>query len=107
MFKEVDSNLEQEIVASTPKRKSKTPDYSIRTVSYWIHLQHHFGFCTIPTHYDNVPDADFKGEKYDKYPTRMCITIGPYEVCRWCYVAEADIHATIEGLPPVERETCD
>jgi hypothetical protein len=106
MFKEVDTNAEAAILAGEdkPKRRAKGPDYSIRTVTHWITLTHHMSYCTVPSHYDNVPDTDYNGEKYDKYPTRMCVEIDGYHVCRWCYVAEADQQALLEGLPPTEQE---
>jgi hypothetical protein len=105
MFQQVDSKLEAAIVADTPKRK-RGSDFSVRTVTHWLSelvREQHFGYCTIPTHYDNVPDSDFSGEKFDKYPTRLCVTIDPYEVCRWCYIAEADVACSEAGLPPTER----
>lgn len=106
MFKEIDIGLEKSILAGS-ERKTKGADFSIRTVTHWLTLPHHMSFCTVPSHYDNVPDTDYKGEKYDKYPTRMCITNGPYEVCRWCYVAEADVRAEKNGIPPTVREDGD
>jgi hypothetical protein len=66
-------------------------------------FQHHGAFCTVPSHYENVPDTDFTGEKYDKYPSRMCVSIDGYEVCRWCYIAEADRIAILENQPPMIR----
>lgn len=105
MFKEVDSGQEQAILAGADKpRRKKGPDFSIRTVTQWFTFQHHMDYCTVPSHYDNVPDEDFKGEKYDKYPVRMCVDIDGYKVCRWCYIAEADQLAILEGTPPVVRE---
>lgn len=103
MFKEVDPGLEASILEGSSKRK-RGPDYSIRTNTHWFTLTAHFGYCTVPSHYDNVPDTDYNGEKYDKYPSRMVVTIEPYEVCRWCYVAEADRLAALENQPPAERD---
>jgi hypothetical protein len=100
VFKEVDTSLESEILASAT-RKKRGPDFSIRTVVHWLTLPHHAAFCSVPTHYDNVPETDFNGEPYDKYPSRMCATICDYEVCRWCYIASADMEAAKAGLAPV------
>lgn len=103
MFKPVDSEQEKAIIASERKRTSI--DYSIRTVTHWFTLPQHFGFCTVPSHFDNVPDADKAGGVYEKYPCRMVVEIDDYHVCRWCFVAEADLSAT---EPPVRRvrEAC-
>lgn len=104
MFKEVDTNQEALILAESEKKsRKKGPDFSIRTVTYWFTLPHHTAYCTVPSHYDNVPDTDYTGEKYDKYPSRMCTTIEGYEVCRWCYIVAADVAAMNNNLPPVER----
>lgn len=100
MFKEVDASLESEILAAS-ERKKKGPDYTIRTVTHWHTLPVHLGFCSVPSHYDNVPETDHTGQPYDKYPTRLCATIDEYEVCRWCFVAFADIAAKEAGLKPV------
>jgi hypothetical protein len=105
LFNEIDSKLEAALVADAPKRK-RGPDFSVRTVTHWLTelvRSQHFGYCTVPTHYDNVPDSDFSGEKFDKYPSRLVVDLDPYQVCRWCYIAEADIAANAAGLPPVER----
>lgn len=105
MFQPIDSAQEQAIIAAADKpRKKRGPDFSIRTATHWFTLQHHMAYCSVPSHYDNVPDEDYKGEKYDKYPVRMCVSIDPYEVCRWCYLAEADVVAAMDGLPPTKRE---
>ena len=104
MFKEVDTNQEALILAEAERTsRKKGPDFSIRTVTHWMTLSHHTAFCTVPDHYDNVPDTDFNGVKYDKYPSRMCVTITPYEVCRWCFLASADETARQANTPPVER----
>lgn len=105
LFEEVDPSQEAAILAT--ERKSKSTDYTIRTVTHWLTLPHKFGFCTVPSHYDNVPDTDYKGEKYDKYPSRLCVDIDGYTVCRWCYVAEADQIAKLEGIKPVLRTEND
>lgn len=106
MFEVVDPSLANVIAAEQP-RKKRGPNFEIRTATHWLTElvnQQHFGYCTVPSHYDNVPDSDFSGEKYDKYPTRFVVEIGPYHVCRWCYLAEADKVAALDNLPPVERE---
>jgi hypothetical protein len=104
MFNEVDSKQETLILAEAEKKsRRKGPDFTIRTVTHWHTLQHHTNFCSVPSHYDNVPDTDFNGEKYDKYPSRMCVTIDGYEVCRWCFIAEGDVLAIADGVDPVER----
>ena len=100
MFKEVSADLESEILAAST-RKKRGPDYSIRTVVHWLTLPHHLSFCSVPSHYDNVPETDMNGKPYDKYPTRLCTSIEPYEVCRWCYIASADMKASEDGLAPV------
>ncbi len=100
MFKEVDASQEAAILAGS-ERKKRGPDYSIRSVSHFLTLPHTIGFCSVPSHYDNVPDHDMNGQEYDKYPTRLCVEIEPYHVCRWCYIASADIAATEAGLAPV------
>jgi hypothetical protein len=103
LFEPVDSANEAALLkaADKPRGTKKGPDYSIRTVTHWFTFSHHMGYCTVPSHYDNVPDTDHNGEPYDKYPTRSCVTIGKFEVCRWCYVAEADVVAELENAPPV------
>lgn len=103
MFKEVSADQESSIIAASV-RKPKGPDFTIRTVTQWMTFQHRMGFCTVPSHYDNVPDTDYTGEKYDKHPTRMIVEIEPYEVCRWCYIKSADMIAREKNLPPTERE---
>ena len=100
MFKEVDANQEASILAGA-ERKKRGPDFSIREINHWFTLPHHTAFCSVPSHYDNVPEHDMNGQPYDKYPTRMCVTIEPYEVCRWCFLAEGDVVAALEGLDPV------
>ena len=100
MFKEVDASQEAAILAGS-ERKKRGPDYSIRTVVHWLSLPHTLSFCSVPTHYDNVPETDMNGQPYDKYPTRLCIANDDYMVCRWCYIASADIAASEQGLAPV------
>jgi hypothetical protein len=100
VFKEVSADLESEILASSTRQK-RGPDYSIRTVVHWLTLPHKLSFCSVPTHYDNVPDTDMNGQPYDKYPSRLCTEIGDYSVCRWCYINSADIAAREAGLAPV------
>ena len=106
MFKEVSADLEGEILAKEdkPTRTKRGPDFSIRTVTHWFTLTHKMGFCTVPTHYDNVPESDHTGQPYDKYPTRMCVEIGDYHVCRWCFIAKADVAAQEQGIPPTVRD---
>ena len=100
MFKEVDAGLESSILASS-ERKKRGPDFSIRTVVHWLTLPHKLSFCSVPSHYDNVPDTDMNGQPYDKYPTRLCIELDEFMVCRWCFIASADIAAHEAGLKPV------
>ena len=105
MFKEIDASAEAAILAGAdqPRRKKRGEDFSIRTVTQWFKLMHRMSFCTVPSHYDNVPDFNHNGEEYDKYPSRMCVTIDGYQVCRWCFLAEADQVALKDGHSPIPR----
>lgn len=106
-FTPIDASEEEAILkeaeAQKKPRKKKGPDFSIRTVTHWFTLQHHFAYCSIPSHYDNVPDKSEDGSDYDKSSWRMCVTIDDYEVCRWCYIVEADQQAILDGVPPEIR----
>jgi hypothetical protein len=75
-----------------PKRGSK-PKFNtdVRTRTNWFKFPTHSGFCTVPMHVE-IQDALSDEEKqYRKgVETRMVFEIGPYMVCRDCFLAEAD-----------------
>lgn len=101
MFEPVsDSDVDKILAeASKPKRRSSKIDTSTRTVTAWFKLATKLGYCTVPSHANNVPEGDD-----DKYPVRPCYPIGEYNVCRWCFYLSADLLAAEEGLSPLDVE---
>lgn len=93
---------------NAPSRgRAKKPKFDItnRTVTGWFKLPHVQRFCTVPMH-DEIQQSLSTEEKEfrQKYPTRMTYHIEPYDVCRDCFLVEADIECQANGLPPVEFE---
>lgn len=86
--------------ATQPKAKTSTgvrrgrrkePDTEDRTLTGWYKLDHFMDFCTVPMHDELQRSMNEEKQAYrQRYPVRMVITIGDYQVCRDCYVAEAD-----------------
>lgn len=75
-----------------PKQRSRrSPKTEPRTQTVWFDLVHHTGFCTVPRH-DEVQRSlhPAKQEVRQKYPVRHVFTIGEFDVCRDCFLAEAD-----------------
>lgn len=74
-------------------RKRKAVSFEDRTNTGWFKLNalHSMGFCTVPMH-DEIQQSlhPEKKEYRQKYPVRMIVRIGNLDVCRDCFVAEAD-----------------
>ena len=73
------------------QRKKRSPKTEPRTLTVWFDLTHHVGYCTVPRH-DEVQQELKPGQKEyrQRYPVRQLFTIGDTEVCRDCFIAEAD-----------------
>lgn len=62
-----------------------------RNFATWFALPTGLGFCTVPSH-DEIQQM-LKPEQQairQKYPSRMVVRLGDINVCRDCYLAEAD-----------------
>jgi hypothetical protein len=81
----------EEFAKSPAPSKRKALKTEPRTLTTWYDLQHSMGFCTVPDHDDVYRSLNPEKQAYrQKYPTRMIIRIGEYDVCRDCYLVEAD-----------------
>lgn len=76
---------------ATQVRKTKTVTTEPRTRTVWVDLDYSLGFCTVPSHHEVMQTLTPGQMVYrDKYPTRWVIRIGELDVCRDCFLAEAD-----------------
>ena len=82
-----------ETTTEKPKRGSKSKwNTDIRTQTNWFKFPTHTGFCTVPTHAEvqaTLKDGE-AGQYRQLYPSRQVFTIGEYDVCRDCFLVEAD-----------------
>ena len=81
--------------ADKPKRGGAKSKYNteIRTQTNWFKFPTHTGFCTVPMHSEIqavIHDDPVAANYRQAYPSRQVFTIGPYDVCRDCFLAEAD-----------------
>ena len=88
-----------------PTKRSSKYDLSIRTKTAWFQLPHQEGTCTVPTHeaVQSTLSSDELAYR-ERYPVRMVFTIEPYVVCRDCFLAEADVECSKEGLAPLAQQ---
>lgn len=88
-----DSEYAEAQAASEPAGKEKKPKWNtdVRTRTNWWKLPTHLGFCTVPLHAEVQAALTDEEKQYRKnIETRMVFEIGPYMVCRDCFVVEAD-----------------
>lgn len=72
-------------------RKAREPKTEPRNLVTWFALQHVQGFCTVPSHDEVIRELKPGQKEYrQRYPTRMTFRIGEYDVCRDCFMMEAD-----------------
>ena len=87
----IESVSRDEFVRENVARKSKEVATEPRTLTVWTGLPYSMGFCTVPGHEDVQRTLNPEQLEYrQKYPTRWVIRIGEYDVCRDCFMAEAD-----------------
>lgn len=87
-----------EIISSTEFQKEKLrerakvdPATLPRTLTTWLSLSTHQDFCTVPAHEEIQAMLNPEQKEYRQmYPTRYVIEINGMNVCRDCYMAEAD-----------------
>jgi len=74
--------------STTKAKKYNTED---RTLTGWWKLPSFQAFCTVPSHEDVIRALKPEAKEYrQRYPVRHVFTIGEYDVCRDCYIVEAD-----------------
>jgi hypothetical protein len=71
-----------------PRKKHNTND---RTLTGWWKLPSYQGFCTVPSHDEVTQALKPEAQAYrSQYPVRYVFEIGEFQVCRDCYIVEAD-----------------
>jgi hypothetical protein len=68
-----------------------------RTLTTWIAIETHFGFCTVPAHDEIQRILSPEQQIYrDMYPTRLVFEIEPgIMICRDCFIHEGDKESDI------------
>jgi len=71
-----------------PRKKHNTND---RTLTGWWKLPSYQGFCTVPSHDEVIQALKPEAQVYrSEYPVRYVFEIEEFQVCRDCYIVEAD-----------------
>lgn len=95
LFESISPDEFDKATQRTPRTKTSTGDKELeRTQTVWFTLPSRLGACTVPSH-DHVvgkitdPIKKAYREAYG-HNLRMVYTIGEYDVCRDCFLMEAD-----------------
>jgi len=83
----------QETSQPTDKTKETKSKWNtdIRTQTNWFKFPTHMGFCTVPMHAEVQRAIYGEAREYrQQYPSRMVFTIDEFDVCRDCFLVEAD-----------------